>query len=389
MELVINFPSRSFLSITPHASLPSAIHLPALMSTNTTDPIDTLLDEAFSYRDRRLNQPADVSSPPDFTYTPITSYSNFAKSAKNGVKSNEDTSIEVKDTIFRGRGLYATRDISEGNHLIVAKPLVMVMSWEVSDDEDEIDSEDELDGLDEDDEDVDAEDEDLADLADIQRIREMAGDSEEEEEEEEEDDDDEEDLKVAAKADSQLHHEGSDVDVDSIDGSMPSGEKRNGVLILRLLDKIKKKPKLWTDTLSQLFPRDEETALDLPPWMCACAKIGLEIEQKFNELLDLHLFPENENEETCKDIQLRLPLIVRYNVLSVETAPEQYSHFDSEKGMVELNGTALYGPEVSYLNHSVSIICIVVIMSYHQILSIDTEHRACFCSSVHQICRGK
>ncbi len=353
-----------------------------MMSNNTTDPIDTLLDEAFSYRDRRLNQPSDVTSPPDFPCTLVTSYSDFASSG-NGTKSNEDSSIEVKDTIFRGRGLYATRDISEGNHLIVAKPLVMVMSWEVSDDEDEIDSEDELDGLNEE-EDVDYDEEDLAALADIQRIREIADASEEEED----DDDDEEDVEVAAKADSQFHNEGSDVDVDSIDGSMPSGEKRNGVLILRLLEKIKKKPKLWTGSLSQLFPRDEETALNLPPWMCSCAKVGLEIEQTFNELLDLHLFPENENEETCKDIQLRLPLIVRYNVLSVETAPEQYSHFDSEKGMVELNGTALYGPEVSYLNHSVSIICIVVIASCHQILPIDTKN-TCFSSSVHQTCQGE
>ena len=266
--------------------------------------------------------------------------------------SNEDSSIEMKDTIFRGRGLYATRDIPEGNHLIVAKPLVMVMSWEVSDEEDEIDSEDELDNDDDDDEeDIDAEEYLVdADAAGKGSSDEM-GDAFDDE-----DYDDVEDVKFAAKADSQDDHDGgSDGDDASIDGSMPSGEKRNGVLILRLLDKIKQNPKLWTDTLSQLFPRDEESSLNLPPWMCSCPKIGLEIEQNFNELLDLQLFPDNENEQTCKDIQLRLPLIVRYNVLSVETAPEQYSHFDSEKGMVELNGTALYGPEVSYLNHSVSI----------------------------------
>ena len=320
--------------------------------SSTKDPIDTLLDEAFSYRDRRLNEPSDVTSPPDLTYSPITSYKDFARTV-DGVKTNEDSSIEVKDTIFRGRGLYATRDIPEGNHLIVAKPLVMVMSWEVSDDEDEIDSEDELDIDDDDDdeEDIDAE-EYLVDGSD---------EVEDAFEDDEVEDDDEEDAKVAAKTDHQDNQDSSDVDDDSIDESMPSGEKRNGVLILRLLDKIKQNPKLWTETLSQLFPRDEETALNLPPWMCSCPRIGMKMEQTFNDLLDLQLFPANENEETCNDIQLRLPLVVRYNVLSVETAPEQYSHFDSEKGMVELNGTALFGPEVSYLNHSVSICCIVAV----------------------------
>eukprot|EP00984_Skeletonema_dohrnii_P027368 scaffold16897_cov72-Skeletonema_dohrnii-CCMP3373.AAC.1 len=62
------------------------------MSTNVTDPIDTLLDEAFSYRDRRLNNAADVTSPPDFTY-PITSFSDFARTV-DGVASNNNSSIE-------------------------------------------------------------------------------------------------------------------------------------------------------------------------------------------------------------------------------------------------------------------------------------------------------
>jgi hypothetical protein len=353
------------------------------MSTNAADPIDALLDEAFSYRDRRLNKAEDVTSPPDFTYTPITSYDDFERTAGDGkvITSNKDSSIQVKDTVFRGRGLYATRDIPEGEHLIAAKPLVMVMSWEVSDDEDEIGSEDELEY------DEEAEQhlvEDDLDSADGEELEELTDNFEETSEKEEDDDDDEvdDDVKVvAAKADCQDAHDDNDVDDDSIDVSMPSGEKRNGVLILRLLDKIKNNPNLWTDTLSQLFPRDEETSLNLPPWMCSCAKIGLEIEQSFNELLDLHLFPENENEETCKQIQLRLPLKVRYNVLSVETSPEQYSHFDSEKGMVELNGTALYGPEVSYLNHSVSTMYIVVITPcYQQILLLTQEQSYIFTS---------
>jgi hypothetical protein len=255
----------------------------------------------------------------------------------------------VKDTVFLGRGLYASKDIKEGVHLIVAKPLVMVMSWEISDsdDDDDIVSEDELEDF------IDTERYPVDDNSD--HIKSADGelmDSDDDYAKREDDEVDQKDVKVSVKEDS--YDEDLSEDGDLVDRSLPTGEKRNGLLILRLIDKIKSNPKLWTKTLSQLFPRDEETALKLPPWVCSCARIGLDIEQNFNELLDLQLFPEDLNQETCKQIHLRLPLIVRYNVLSVETAPEQYSHFDSEKGMVHLNGTALFGPEVSYLNHSVS-----------------------------------
>jgi hypothetical protein len=308
------------------------------------DEIDTLLDDAVRYRDLRLAD--DINSPPDFNFKRITSYSDFAikTDADGKATSNKGSSILVRDTIFQGRGLYANKDIEQGVHLIVAKPLVMVMSWEVSDSEDdEIDSEDELD-YDDDDEAAmieqqpNLEDDYLENAESDDEKSELVGD------------DERGNIKIAAQQDDAQDDHCDDN--DSGDESMPLGEKRNGILILRLLDKIKDDPVLWTEKLCQLFPRDEETALHLPPWMCSCARIGLEIEQGFNELPSLHLFPCESNEETCKEIQLRLPLIVRYNVLSVETAPEQYSHFDSEKGMVELNGTALYGPEVSYLNHS-------------------------------------
>jgi len=316
------------------------------------DEIDTLLDDAVRYRDLRLAD--DVNSPPDFNFTGITSYSDFAiKTDDDGkdVTSNKDSSIQVRDTIFQGRGLYANKDIEQGVHLIVAKPLVMVMSWEVSDSEDdEIDSEDELD-YDDDDEAAmieqqpNLEDDYLENVESDDEKSALAGNNEDEE------DDERDNIKIAALQQDDKQDDHCD-DNDSGGESMPLGEKRNGILILRLLDKIKADPVLWTEKLCQLFPRDEETALNLPPWMCSCARIGLEIEQGFNELPSLHLFPCESNEDTCKEIQLRLPLIVRYNVLSVETAPEMYSHFDCEKGMVELNGTALYGPEVSYLNHS-------------------------------------
>ena len=77
------------------------------MSTSTsTDPIDTLLDEAFRYRDRRLN--GDVTSPPDFTYTGVTSYSDYAKTLddgeevtpKKGSIITPSNNSQVKSTFF-------------------------------------------------------------------------------------------------------------------------------------------------------------------------------------------------------------------------------------------------------------------------------------------------
>ena len=101
-------------------------------------------------------------------------------------------------------------------------------------------------------------------------------------------------------------------------------------------------------------PRDEGAALSLPPWFCADPSVGMQIEARFAELPSLELFPTKDcNEEVCREIVMRLPLILRYNVLSVETGSELFVYPDVNRGgMACLAATGLYGPEVSYFNHS-------------------------------------
>lgn len=155
-------------------------------------------------------------------------------------------------------------------------------------------------------------------------------------------------------------HEDHKDDEDAID---PTGTKRNALIILHLLHLLRQHPTLWTDTLSQLYPRDEETALQLPLWMCRDPALGMQIEREMEKLSSpsdtssssLLLFDKDatKNEEICHQIKVRLPLVVRYNVLSVETSSELFVYPDGNNGgMMELAGTGLFGPEVSFLNHS-------------------------------------
>ena len=81
----------------------------------------------------------------------------------------------------------------------------------------------------------------------------------------------------------------------------------------------------------------------------------MEIEKQMAELPNLTLFGKNKKnaEVICKEISMRLPLIVRYNVLSIETCSELFVYPDvNNGGMSSLAGTGLYGAEVSYFNHS-------------------------------------
>jgi len=56
------------------------------------------------------------------------------------------------------------------------------------------------------------------------------------------------------------------------------------------------------------------------------------------------------NDLLLQEIRLRLPLIVRYNALSVETSPELFVYPNPVAGYVKLSATALYGSP-SYFNH--------------------------------------
>ena len=127
--------------------------------------------------------------------------------------------------------------------------------------------------------------------------------------------------------------------------------KREGELVLRVLEKIKERSSVWTDTVSKMYPRDMAEATELPTWSCSDASISSRIQVEMEGLSLLALF-ESQNEVTCDQIALRLPLIVRYNSFGMETSPEQFVYDHDRDGMDFLSGVGLYGPVLSYFNHS-------------------------------------
>ena len=103
--------------------------------------------------------------------------------------------------------------------------------------------------------------------------------------------------------------------------------RKEGKLLLRVLGKIKASPSIWTNTVSKLYPRDMATRM--PPWVCTDALISLEIEKEVLELHRLFLFgPSEDNEIVCREIAVRLPLIIRYNAFSIDTSSELFVYQD-------------------------------------------------------------
>ena len=131
------------------------------------------------------------------------------------------------------------------------------------------------------------------------------------------------------------------------DEDLMKSNQRNGLLTIRVAKAIQDDPSIWYDQISHLFPRDGST---LPVWICNHAETGMEYERTINELESLNEF--SGKNDVIEDIRQRLPFIVRYNCLSVETSPELFVYPDQAKGgHVTLSATALYYLP-SYFNHS-------------------------------------
>ena len=134
-----------------------------------------------------------------------------------------------------------------------------------------------------------------------------------------------------------------------MDDGIMRGSKRNGMLILRTAKAMKETPSLWFDQINNLFPR-KENSTDLPIWMCDDAVTGMEVEDAVNGLAEIKEFSDEPN--LVEEIRQRLPFIIRYNCLSVETAPELFVHPNQPGGgHLTLSGTGLYYYP-SYFNHS-------------------------------------
>ena len=315
------------------------------------DPIDGLLDAAASCAAKRLDEGTFVGF--DFPCDQVTRPADVLGGKHDALEMREDPG---ENGGGRQRGMYAKRDIKAGTRLVVAKPIVVC--WDVEDGSSDDEEDDKLEELSsaqldsgesgDDDHEVNCEFDTSQHGDEVVDVEMKLGKSVDQRDPA---------SKCATETPSEDDRSGdSDSDIgDDGDGSAQeaTGTKRNGILVLRALSHIEKNPSVWTDTLSKLFPRDANAALSLPPWFCADPSVGLDIDARFRQLASQLLFPSRENEATCKDIVLRLPLVVRYNVLSLETSPELFVYPNVSKGgLADLAGTGLYGPEISYFNHS-------------------------------------
>lgn len=124
----------------------------------------------------------------------------------------------------------------------------------------------------------------------------------------------------------------------------------NELLLIETLQAIIRNPCIWHAQLSTLFPRNDSDLSTLPAWVCHNDDVFIQVEALLSQLEELNktmhppLLP-------VKDIATRLPLIVRYNVLSMETCAELLSYPSPNIGHSSLAGIGLYH-EPSFFNHS-------------------------------------
>ena len=142
---------------------------------------------------------------------------------------------------------------------------------------------------------------------------------------------------------------GNDEEEESMDEE-PREPRLNELLLLRLLEQLADEEEgtgiaLWKDRLTTLFPRDEAEVAALPAWVCHDDEVFLRVEALLSAVKE-----RNGGQLSVREISRRLPLIIRYNVLSFETCPELLSH-PSPGGHSRLSGVALYH-EPSFFNHS-------------------------------------
>jgi SET domain len=147
---------------------------------------------------------------------------------------------------------------------------------------------------------------------------------------------------MASVMDWQEYDEGNDDDEEDDHMDDDVEPLMNELLLIAVLQKLLQDPSLWWDQLSTLFPRNDSDASTLPAWVCHNDEIFLQVEGLLADL-DASL--------PTKDIAKRLPLIVRYNVLSMETCAELLSYPAPNIGHAALAGIALYH-EPSFFNHS-------------------------------------
>jgi hypothetical protein len=134
-------------------------------------------------------------------------------------------------------------------------------------------------------------------------------------------------------------------DDDEMEDDEEEKEPRlNELLLIQVLRKLVDEPALWTEKLTELFPRDENDLSSLPAWVCHSDDVFMEVETLLSTIQQ-----KNQIQEV-KAVSKRLPLIIRYNVLSVETCNELLS-YPGPDGHSKLSGIGIYHTP-SFFNHS-------------------------------------
>ena len=341
--------------------------------------LQDLADKASKEDHPILNFPLPASSPstdvPDGHDGPENSHTSIsAKTKRTSSSSSYATSyhefMKIKNVRKKGKGFRTKKDLKAGTCLLVAKPLGIIMGWE----EDEFDDESRIE--DEDDNNVD---DDIVD-DDYTKDDEMNAVDDEIEQKSNT-------IPPTSSTKEDNNNQDKDEDLNSEQDLLQSNQ-RNGVLTIKILKAIQQNPSLWFDQISNLFPRKSHYLESLLPlWVCEDAKTGLEFEQTVKELESIPAFQtdddddEDDEHNIIEEIRQRLPLIVRYNCLSIETSPELFVYPDQTKGgHVSLSATGLYY-EPSYFNHShhpnVSRWCIGDIMFFVLNQDVDAGMELC------------
>ena len=138
--------------------------------------------------------------------------------------------------------------------------------------------------------------------------------------------------------------EDDDEDNDMEQEDEAQGSTVNELLVLDSLQNILENPSIWLEQLTNLYPREEVDINTSPVWISKDDEVFSQFEAMIEQIEKIPALAGKS-----KEISKRLPLIIRYNVLSIETCPELLSH-PGGNGHHPLSGVGLYYWP-SFFNH--------------------------------------
>lgn len=371
----------------------------AWIASNEESPPDFAIPEIYMNGNILISQPSSLLSRITTTTT---------KSSSAVMTSSSSPYIEVRDTTLsstntpvssssqqqqeqhdkkKGYGWFSKQFIPVGTIIMIAKPISMVMEWEDEDDDDEDDinpkdatkesdhtlasttttsqqSMQQHHKMIDDNEMVEEAQHGQEDVDDEKIDEDWEEDDHEEEDEEVEDDvdfdnddfDEEEDNDI-----SEDHDDNNEIGLDDIDHNddvailkiknAKTNEEEpephmNEILLLRIVQRLLNEPNIWIEQLNHLYPRTEYELVQLPSWVCHDDIMFMQIEECYSQLIQRNIYTIDI---VRQQIAKRLPLIIRYNILSIETSCELLSY--PTNGYIDLAGVGLYHLP-SYFNHS-------------------------------------